>query len=1058
MFGKRQSATLRGQLARCNLKATPIQLYGELSPAKKAILDFILNSSGNDERPYLHVSIFGNPFLGLLDTGASRTILGRKGWEKLKDKCTLNTSQIQTCMVANGAECQSLGTISAPVTLRNRVCVMDIMVVPSLPHVLILGADFWRRMDIIPDLRRGEWTFGNNPTAVDVCAIQSIEHLSPKQQVDLNALIDATFISMGTNLGCTHLVEHEIKTDSPPIKQRYYPISPTLQKYVDLELDKMISDGIVEPSSSAWASPIVMIKKKDSTYRFCVDYRRLNKVSQRDAYPLPYVSSTLDKLRDARFLSTLDIKSAYWQIPVAESSRPLTAFTVPNRGLFQFRRMPFGLHNAPATWQRLIDRVIGIDLEPFVFTYLDDVIICTNTFEKHIEVLQEVLFRLVNAGLTLNRDKCCFCKPELCYLGYVVNHDGLLVDPRKVEAILQIPTPASVSEVRRIVGMASWYRRFVPNFSTVVSPLTSLLRKNSKFVWDRDCQQALDAIKEHLVSAPILACPDFSLPFIIQTDASAYGLGAVLTQESPDGEKVICYISRSLSKSERNYSTTERECLGVLFAIEKLRPYIEGSKFTVITDHYSLKWLNNIKDPIGRIARWSVRLQQYDFDIIHRKGKDHVVPDTLSRAVPVVDAVDVPNPAELQDPWYLRMIQNITENPRRFPLWRVSDDNRIFKYVSVPYPDLANDADSWKAVIPKDQRQEIISRLHDSPTAGHAGVNKTLVRICQKFYWPKMRKDVASYVRRCEICARTKPEQRAPRGLMGGHTQISRPWEVMCTDIIGPLPRSSRGYTHILVVADCFSKFPLVFPLRAATAAAVTKNIEENVFLLFGAPSRLICDNGVQFRSREFQNMVERYGCKISFTAYYHPQANPTERINRVLKTMLSAYVSDNHRNWDKYLSHVACAIRTSKHEITGLTPYFINFGREISLDQTAVDPDNDLEPIAQDPNVRSNALRKVYIDVKKRLARAYEASKPRYDLRHRPEEFVIGQSVLRKNHVLSDAANYITAKLAPKFIGPFVIHRKLSRWVYHLKDPDGTILPGSWHAKDLKPYLCDVA
>lgn len=263
-------------------------------------------------------------------------------------------------------------------------------------------------------------------------------------------------------------------------------------------------------------------------------------------------------------------------------------------------------------------------------------------------------------------------------------------------------------------------------------------------------------------------------------------------------------------------------------------------------------------------------------------------------------------------------------------------------------------------------------------------------------------------------------------------------------------------------MADCFSKFPLVFPLRAATATAVVKNIEENVFLLFGTPKRMICDNGVQFRSNDFRNMMRKYHCRISFTAYYHPQANPTERINRVLKTILTAYVHDNQRDWDKYLPSVACAIRTSKHEATGLTPYFINFGREISLNN---DPEVAVEVEANDEiefdrgenlQMRSAALQKVYVDVKKRLDKAYLASKPRYDLRHRPDEIAVGQFFLRRNYVLSDAAKHFTAKLAPKFVGPFVIQRKLSRWVYQLRDPGGTVLAGTWHAKDLKSYTVD--
>lgn len=299
--------------------------------------------------------------------------------------------------------------------------------------------------------------------------------------------------------------------------------------------------------------------------------------------------------------------------------------------------MPFGLKNAPAVWQRLMDKIIGADLEPFVFVYLDDIIVITETFEKHLEILSILFGRLRDAGLTLSREKSHFCKPELKYLGYIVDKHGLRVDPEKVDAITKIPVPKTVEEVRSFIGLASWYRRFVPSFSAVLFPITQLLQKNGKFVLSSECDNAFKTVKECLVSAPLLSCPDFSLPFTVQTDSSDFGLGAVLSQQTSDGEKVVCYLSPSLTKAERKYSTTEKELLCVVWALEKLRPYIEGSHFTVITDHYSLIWLHNLKDPNGRLSRWAVRLQQFDFTIIHRKGKNHVVPDYLSRSVPLVD-------------------------------------------------------------------------------------------------------------------------------------------------------------------------------------------------------------------------------------------------------------------------------------------------------------------------------------------------------------------------------------------------------------------------------------
>lgn len=1028
-----------------------------------AVLDYVLAHAQGDQRPFLNVNIFGKTLLGLLDSGASRTIVGSAGWSILKSLCTLQSCEIPQCTVANGQSCVVLGTVPLPISLQDRVILLDVLVVPELPFTLILGIDFWTKMRIVPDMFSGEWTFADRAghDRVELAAIQSASSLSVLQREILETLIGEIFPPGGSKLGCTTLVELVIKTNSPPIKQRYYPLSKALQTEVNSELEQMLADDIIEPSESPWSSPIVMIKKKTGGWRFCVDYRQLNKATVPDAYPIPYVSATLDKLRDARYLSTLDIKSAYWQIPVSKESRPLTAFTVPSRGLFQFKRMPFGLTNAPAVWQRLIDRVVGVDLEKNVFVYLDDVIICTSTFDEHIRVLREVISRVTKAGLTLNRDKCNFVKSELKYLGYIVNASGLLVDPAKIDAILQIPTPKNVSDIRRIVGLASWYRRFVPNFSTVISPLTRLTCKNARFVWDSDCETAFNMIKEHLIKAPVLSCPDFDQSFCIQCDASDFGLGAVLSQVQDGVEHVICYLSRSLNKNERRYTTTEKECLAVLFAVEKFRPYIEGARFTVITDHYSLKWLNSIKDPVGRIARWAVRLQQYDFEIIHRKGKENVVPDALSRSVPVVDTItdklQLPITAEDcdQDKWYSGMVDKVKKSPVNYPLWRV-DDHFLFKRVHTKYEELLEPENRWLIVVPRRSRITVIRNHHCPPTCGHLGVFKTTNRIMQSYYWPGIKSDVARFIARCDTCLKTKPVQKAPAGqMLSQQPAASRPFQIISVDLVGPLPRSTSGYRYVLSVLDVFSKFVLFFPLRSATAPGIVKWLEEHVILVYGIPQKLILDNGPQFRSRQFKELMNHYGIQPRFTAYYHPQANPVERVHRVLKSIISSYVGDNHRTWDRLLARAGCAIRSAKHEVTALTPNFVVFGRELNFVSTD-GPAHGTLPSVFDPVGRSRILETVFVDVQKKLRQAYDRTRVRYNLRRRGDKFEINQEVWHKNYVLSNAAEKFTSKFAPKFVGPFVISKVMSPWTYQLSDHKGRV-HGIWHAKDLKLHPPDA-
>lgn len=1013
----------------------------------RPVLDYILDQCEGDERPYLKISVLGRTLLGLLDSGASVTILGKQGWNQLKDLKLPVLEEPTDIRVANGETCRSIGSCEVPFALRDRVKLIKVLVVPDLPHTLILGANFWREMGIVPDLRHHEWYFSKEPHLLEMTDhLRDETVLTPKQEGLLKELVDRNIALMGNELGCTSLVQHVIKTNATPIKQRYYPVSPVIQRQINIELDEMLRQDIVEPSTSAWSSPILLVKKKDGGYRFCVDYRKLNAVTERDSYPLPYISHTLDKLREAHYLSTLDIKSAFWQVSVEENSRQYTAFTVPGRGLFQFKRMPFGLHNSPATWQRLIDSVLGPELEPFVFVYLDDVVIVTQSFDKHVEVLEEVFKRLREANLTVSFEKCQFCRPSMRYLGYVVDRQGLHVDAQKVEAMLKLPVPRTVKEVRRVLGTFSWYRRFVPDFATIVSPLTALLKKSRKFDWTPACDEAFRKIKTCLISAPVLCCPDYELPFIVETDASAYGIGAVLLQPHSDGDRVISYLSRSLTKQERNFSTTERECLAVLWAVEKLRPYLEGVPFQVVTDHHSLVWLQNLKDPTGRLARWSLKLSNFDCKIIHRKGKDLVVPDMLSRSVPVIDEIIINS--EISDKWYKGMCRKVQMKPAKFSNWRLQN-GRLFKYVKSPYVSLHDSRELWKEAVPKESRKKIIAKFHEPPTSGHMGVTKTYARIAERFFWPKMKYDVAHFIRNCTVCATHKPDQRGPLGQMVQQPRVFRPWEMISTDLMGPLPRSMKGHQYICVITDYFSKYSLLFPLRTSNTETVCRVIEEGVFLVYGVPRIIICDNGPQYRSRQFQSLAERYGSKIRYNSNYHPQANPTERVNRTIKTMLASYVTDKHRMWDVNLAKIGCALRTAKHDSTGETPYFVNFGRRMVLSGTELD--GVPEDVVETGNTeRQEDLKKLFIDVRKRLDIAARKSEKTYNLRRRPDEFFPRQAVWRRNFVLSDASKYFTKKLAPRYIGPFFVKKKFSPWTYELEDKDGKPA-GVWNAKDLK-------
>lgn len=463
---------------------------------------------------------------------------------------------------------------------------------------------------------------------------QLLGHLSKVRREQLKDLI-LSFPSLFSDTPSrTNLLEHDIDVgDSTPICQRFYRSSPGKQEQLEKEVKYMLENNIAVPSNSCWASPCLLVKKPDQTFRPCTDFRKVNRVTKPDSFPLPRLDDCVDKVGSAKFVSKFDLLKGYWQVPLSKRAQEISAF-ITSSGLYSYTVLPFGLRNAPATFQRLMNCVVA-DLEGCA-VYLDDVVIYSDTWDEHLQRTHALFNRLLWAQLTVNLAKCEFAKGTVTYLGKVVGQGQVRPIRAKVEAIDQFPPPSSKKELMRFLGMAGYYRQFCQNFSTVATPLTKLLSSKVRFEWTLDCQKAFEKVKSLVSSAPVLAAPRLNEPFQLQVDASGVGAGAVLLQTGEDGlVHPVSFFSRKFNKHQLNYSIVEKEALALIWALQHFEVYVGGgvNPVVVFTDHNPLTFLHSLQNPNQRLMRWCLFLQPFNLDIRHIKGTENVLADALSRAV-----------------------------------------------------------------------------------------------------------------------------------------------------------------------------------------------------------------------------------------------------------------------------------------------------------------------------------------------------------------------------------------------------------------------------------------
>ncbi|KAH7732163.1 gagpol and env protein precursor [Aphelenchoides avenae] len=635
------------------------------------------------------------------------------------------------------------------------------------------------------------------------------------------------FAASEAELGQATDVEHDIDTgDTPPIKCKLRPIPLGLREPVRDMITDYLKRKVIRPSSSPWSSPIVLALKKDGSLRFCVDYRKLNNATKMDSYPLPNAEYLLHALQGKQYFSSLDLASGYWQIRLAEEAREKTAFSTPY-GHFEWNVLPFGLSTSPACFERMLDSIFSDLIGHTLFIYLDDILIATETVEEHLQVLEEVLRRLRQANLKLKGRKCHFLKREIDFLGHRIVEGGIHTDAEKVEKIRNYPVPTNAQELRVFHGMASYYRKFIRNFSVVASPLRALLRKDTPFTWGKPEQESFEALKNSLLVAPVLIQPDIqsaidgNRPFIIYTDAAHAGLGAVLMQRGPDEQlHPVAFASRGCTKAERNYGITDLEGLGLLFAVKKFRPFIYNTHTIVRTDHQPLIGLLTHNQPSARLMRWALELQDFPkltleyvpgtrnggADGLSRMpGQQHDDPDDQDAVRGVVMAIaseaDPMQPLN-EDPTFAKIIRQLRKGPVEG--YAMSND-RLFR---------VSKTGQLRMAVPPSLRKQLFNDHHSGTLGAHSSAPKLLQHLSQSYYWPRMAKDLVTWSKACLTCLvhNTKPAERPPLRQI----EAKGPYDICNADLMD-MGSSASGSRYALVIVDHFTKWGVAYPINSRT-------------------------------------------------------------------------------------------------------------------------------------------------------------------------------------------------------------------------------------------------
>ena len=818
---------------------------------------------------------------------------------------------------------------------------------------------------------------------------------------------------------------HDIPLEpgSRPVARPPFRLSPAEHKDCQEQLEKHLANGHVQPSRSPYGAPVLFVRKPNGTLRMCMDYRALNSQTIKDKFPLPRIDALLDGLAGSCIFSKLDLSQGYHQVRIRPEDTYKTAFTTPF-GHYEFTVMPFGLSNAPATFQRMMNHTLGPMLSKFCCVYLDDILVYSRSVEEHSDHLAQVLQALSDAKLFARQEKCAFGLRSVDFLGHVVSGSGIAMDPGKISAIRDYPVPQNISQLRSFLGLANYYRRFIYEYSHTALPLTRLTGKQSTWEWGEEQLHAFQTLKAKLTAAPVLCMPDFSRPFKVTADACQYAIGAVLEQDFGQGPQPVAFLSKKLTATQRNYPPGDQEALAIITALQEWRCYLQGSHFTVNSDHHTLQRLQTQSNISGRRARYAEFLQEYNCAVQYIKGRNNVVADALSRR-PDLFAVQAVKGLDAGD--ILAVIKDLSRSDSF-----IQQDSLLGSSSRlVPQGELYYSRLYGTLYVPSmqrgkhDIRELLITECHCSALSGHFGIDKTTALIQRDFFWPHMRRSVAAFLHTCHECQVAKCLSRRPYGLCQPLPVPIRRWQHVTMDLITALPKSPSGNDSVAVFVDRLTKMLHFAPCKkSVTSRELAGIFAWEVVRHHGWPDAVISDRDPRFDADFWRELMSRAGTQIRMSSPYHPQSDgQTERANRTLLQMLRVYCKSGKNGWEAQLPWLEFAYNDADQESTGRSPFFLNYGENPSRPLSTLFSSTSPGVHTDSPEGRqfTRRLKDALFCARTQLTRAAARFEHNANLKRVPSPLAAGDWVLLDSKQLH-LANFHKNKTEERWYGPLLV------------------------------------